>query len=113
MDILEILNNSLSQEEKSRKAAELTLLNYANDNFQLLLLTLSDILKNEQAELSVRQISGILLKNLISNIIEYKGKWSLLDKEIKSQIKEKIISNLASTQNIIKKTSSMALAGKY
>lgn len=112
MDLLESLKHSLSHQDKLRKEAELYLLDCANKNFQLLLVNLCDILNDQNSETSIRQISGIFMKNLISNMIEYKGKWSQIDKEIRNQIKEKIYSNISNSNNTINKVSSLVLTGK-
>jgi hypothetical protein len=112
MDLLDILKQSLSHEERLRKEAESNLLNCANENFRSLLITLSNILHDQNIETSIRQVGCILMKNLISSMKEYKGKWSQLDLEIRNQIKGKIIANLSNSNNSIKGVSAITLAGK-
>jgi len=112
MDLLDILKQSLSHEERLRKEAESKLLNCANENFHSLLIALSNILHDQSIETSMRKVACILMKNLISSMNEYKGKWSQLDLEIRNQIKGKIIANLSNSNNSIKGVSAMTLAGK-
>jgi len=112
MEVLDILKKSLSHENVPRKEAESAIVILAHENFGFLLMSLTDILQNEQIEKPIRQLSSILFKNLITNNIEYKGRWSTLENQIKEQIKQKIIATLASPEIFIKKASALALAGK-
>ena len=111
MALVELLKKILSPIDEIRKQAENEVNITAKDNFGILILECTKILRDEIIDKSIRQISSILIKNLILNKTDFKGKWFSLDKDLKSSIKQNIFSTLACQDFTIRKASALTIAG--
>ena len=72
--LTQILKNALSGNDTLRKEAESQITNLASQNIYQFLLNISSKISNENEEKSVRQISAILIKNIILKN-EFTQKW--------------------------------------
>ena len=105
----QILRNALSGNDSLRKEAESQITRLASENLSEFLIKISSKISNEQEEKKVRQISSTLIKNIISKN-EYTQKYLNLDEKVKTQIKNHVLSSLASQDNDIRKAAGNAIA---
>lgn len=112
MDLIEILKEALCSDEKIIKQAEANINNIALQNFGSFLIDLSDILANEGVDKGVRQISATIIKNMILFNPNFNGRWMTLDQETKIQIKQRVLSTLASSDRDVRKGAALAVVGK-
>lgn len=111
MEISALLSEALSSEQQRRNQAELNIDNLATQNFGLFLANCSQILCDESKVKGVRQIASTLIKNMILYTPKYKGQWETLIPDIKFQIKQNVLSTLASNDKDIRKAAGFAVAG--
>ena len=107
--LTQILKNALSGNDTLRKEAESQITNLASQNIYQFLLNISSKISNENEEKSVRQISAILIKNIILKN-EFTQKWFNLNDNEKLEIKNHILSSLASSDIDIRKAAGIAIA---
>ena len=107
--LTQILLNALSGNDSLRKEAESQITHLASENLNLFLINISSKISNEQEEKKVRQISATLIKNIISKS-EYTQKWLNLDEKDKIQIKNHVLSSLASQDIDIRKAAGNVIA---
>ena len=107
--LTQILQNALSGNDSLRKEAESQITRLASENLSQFLITISSKISNEQEEKRVRQISATLIKNIISKD-EYTQKYLNLDQKDKTQIKNHVLSTLASQDIDIRKAAGNAIA---
>ena len=107
--LTQILKNALSGNDILRKEAESQITKLASDNLSQFLINISSKISNENEEKAVRQISALLIKNLILKN-EYKNTFLNLNTEEKSLIKNHVLSSLASSDIDIRKAASNAIA---
>lgn len=105
-----ILQDALSGDMALRSSAEDSITHLADENFGLFLLNLSIKISNEEVAKQVRQISATIIKNMISKP-KYKEQWNKLDVEQKQNIKQHILSTLASSDSDIRKAAGLSIAG--
>jgi hypothetical protein len=105
-----ILQNSLHWDPNIRGHAEEELEKLLKNNYGQFLIELSKKISYESEKKEVRQMSAIIIKNMV-NKSEYKEKWFKLNDDIKKIIKDNILSTLASKQIDIRKAAALALAG--
>ena len=107
--LTQILQNALSGNDSLRKEAESQITRLASENLSQFLITISSKISNEQEEKRIRQISATLIKNIISKD-EYTQKYLNLDQKDKTQIKNHVLSTLASQDIDIRKAAGNAIA---
>lgn len=112
MDLIQILKEALCSDEKLIKQSEIKINSLASQNFGNFLIDLSEILANEGVEKEVRQISATIIKNMILYNQQFNGKWEQLDKEIKMQVKQRVLSTLASSEKDVRKAAALSVVGK-
>ena len=105
----QILRNALSGNDSLRKEAESQITRLASENLSEFLIKISSKISNEQEEKQVRQISATIIKNIISKS-EYTQKWLNLDEKDKIQIKNHVLSSLASKEIEIRKAAGNVIA---
>jgi hypothetical protein len=111
--LTEILEKCLSPENLRRKEGEDQVNSIAKQNFGLLLIELSKILSDENVIPHVRTLSSTILKNLINNQHDFKGKWDCLSSDERAQIKNNSLASLASLDKEVRKAGAIATAGKF
>lgn len=111
MELSTLLAEALSPDQSRRNQAEINIDIIASQNFGLFLLNCSKELCDESKQKGIRQIASTLIKNMILFTEKYKGQWELLNRETKGQIKQHVLSTLASKDNDIRKAAGIAIAG--
>jgi Importin-beta N-terminal domain len=111
MDLIIILKEALCSDEKIIKESELKINNIASQNFGLFLIELADILANEGAEKGIRQISATIIKNMILYNQLFHGRYLQLDPQMKIQIKDRVLSTLASSDKDVRRAAALAVVG--
>ncbi len=111
MELSSILSEALSGDETRRKQAEMMIDIIASQDFATFLLNCSKELSDESKNKNIRQIAATLIKNMITITEKFKGQWSLLSPDIKAEIKQRVLSTLASSNNDIRKAAGLAVAG--
>ena len=104
------LENALNPDINIRKQAEDKINSICQQNFGGFLLELSKKISTEQEKKKVRQLSAVLIKNML-NREEYSPQWFNLNEEIKSVVKNNILSTLASNDIDIRKSAALTVAG--
>ena len=104
------LENALNPDINIRKQAEDKINSICQQNFGAFLLELSKKISTEQEKKKVRQMSAVLIKNML-NREEYSPQWFNLNEEIKSVVKNNILSTLASNDIDIRKSAALTVAG--
>ena len=104
------LENALNPDINIRKQAEDKINSICGQNFGGFLLELSKKISTEQEKKKVRQLSAVLIKNML-NREEYSPQWFNLNEEIKSVVKNNILSTLASNDIDIRKSAALTVAG--
>ena len=104
------LENALNPDINIRKQAEDKINSICGQNFGGFLLELSKKISTEQEKKMVRQMSAVLIKNML-NREEYSPQWFNLNEEIKSVVKNNILSTLASNDIDIRKSAALTVAG--
>ena len=104
------LENALNPDMNIRKQAEDKINSFCDQNFGQFLLELSKKISTEQEKKIVRQMSAVLIKNML-NKEGYSAQWFNLNKEAKTLIKNNILSTLASNDIDIRKSAALTVAG--
>lgn len=104
------LENVLNPDANIRKQAENKINYICEQNFGQFLIELSKKISTEQEKKVVRQMSATLIKNML-NKPEYSSQWFKLSEEIKTIIKNNILSTLASSDIDIRKAAALTIAG--
>ncbi len=112
MDLIQFLKDALCHDEKVIKQSEMNINNMASQNFGGFLIEIAEILSNEGVEKGIRQISATIIKNMINYNQLFLGRYSLLDSETKIQIKNRVLSTLASSDKDVRKAAALAVVGK-
>lgn len=105
-----ILGNAMNNDQNIRNQAEEQITALLNQNFGQFLIELSKKISTETEKKEVRQISATIIKNMISNS-KYTEQWFKLNEEIKTAIKDNVLSTLASNDVNIRKAAALTLAG--
>lgn len=111
MEISQLLSEALSADQNKRNEAEMNIDFIATKNFGLFLINCSKELCDESKHKGIRQIASTLIKNMISYTPKYKGWWEQLDKDTKLQVKQHVLSTLASSDKDVRKAAGIAVAG--
>jgi importin subunit beta-1 len=104
------LQNVLNPDMNIRKQAEDKINSICDQNFGQFLIELSKKISTEQETKTVRQVSATIIKNML-NKEGYSNKWFQLNEEIKTIIKNNILSTLASNDIDIRKAAALTVAG--
>ena len=104
------LENALNPDMNIRKQAEDKINSFCDQNFGQFLLELSKKISTEQEKKIVRQMSAVLIKNML-NKEGYSAQWFNLNDEAKTLIKNNILSTLASNDIDIRKSAALTVAG--
>ena len=104
------LENALNPDMNIRKQAEDKINSFCDQNFGQFLLELSKKISTEQEKKIVRQMSAVLIKNML-NKEGYSAQWFNLNEEAKKLIKNNILSTLASNDIDIRKSAALTVAG--
>ena len=104
----QILLSILNEKEDIRLMGEKQIENLFNNNCGGFLFELSKKLSDEKEDKTVRRISATLIKNRIDH---YSESWLNLDKNIKEQIKNNILSTLITPDIDVKKAAGNCIAG--
>ena len=111
MELSVILSDALSGNEVLRKQAEANIEQITANNYGEFLLELAKELALETRAVGIRQIASTLIKNLILYSPNHHGKWKEVDKQLKNQIKNTVLSTLASNNGIVRKAAAIAVSG--
>ena len=104
------LENALNPDMNIRKQAEDKINSFCDQNFGQFLLELSKKISTEQEKKIVRQMSAVLIKNML-NKEGYSAQWFNLNEEVKKLVKNNILSTLASNDIDIRKSAALTVAG--
>ena len=104
------LENALSPLDNIRKPAEDKINYICNQNFGQFLIELSKKISTEQEKKVVRQMSATLIKNML-NKDDYSTQWFKLSDNIKTLVKNNVLSTLASSDIDIRKAAAFTVAG--
>lgn len=116
MDMLDkqysqLFTNALSSDKQTRETAEKTLSDLASEDPTKFLLNLSFELADEAKQTPCRQMAAAVMKNFITISEKTKEIWMNLDINSKDQIKNSILSTLASKDKNVRKAAGMVIAG--
>jgi len=104
------LESALNPDLNIRKQAENKIYFICDQNFGQFLIELSKKISTEQEKKEVRQMSATIIKNIL-NKADYSIKWFNLSEEIKTTVKNNVLSTLASTDIDIRKAAAFTVAG--
>ena len=111
MEISNILTAGLSPDQNTRQSAEKTFEQYANQNFAMFLMSCALELSNESKISKNRQLAATLIKNMLLHMPNFSGRWEQLPTLDKNNIKNNILSTLASPEKDIRKAAALVVAG--
>ena len=111
MNIEEILVSVLSGNNTKIQEAENCLRKYAEADYGRMLTQLAQILSSENIPVDKRQLSASIIRNSVRE--GDSSNWINLNNEIKENIKTNVLASLASQHKEIRKSGSLAVAGKY
>ena len=104
------LENALNPDMNIRKQAEERINQICDQNFGQFLIELSKKISTEQEKKPVRQLSATIIKNML-NKDNYSIQWFKLSDDIKTLVKNNILSTLASSDIDIRKAAAFTVAG--
>jgi len=105
-----LITNALSSEKQVRETAEKSLLELAVANSRKFLFNLATELADEGKQTPCRQMAALLMKNFISINEKSKQIWINLENNSKDQIKNLILSTLASQNKNVRKAAGLLIA---
>jgi importin subunit beta-1 len=112
ISISEILNNALSSDKTTRQDSENKLSNLALRNFPEFLFNLATELADESKPIKSRQMAATYIKNSIFISNDLKDIWvNKIDPTAKEQIKNLILSTLATKFKEVRAAAGLVLAG--
>ena len=112
MSLTEILTQCRSTKDQVRNQAELELDKLATQDFGKLLSDCALEMADENNLKENRQLCGTLIKNTVCFNTKHQGKWEQLSPELKSNIKNCVLSCLASNVKDVRKAAASTVAGK-
>jgi importin subunit beta-1 len=107
----QLFTNALSSDNQIRKSAEKSISDLASTDPTNFLLNLSFELSDEAKPTPVRQMAAAVLKNFITISNTVKTLWINLEVNAKDQIKNSILSTLASKEKNVRKSAGSVIAG--
>lgn len=112
LSITDILKNALSGEKSIRQDAENKLHQLALENFPGFLYKLAGELSDESKPVKIRQMAATYLKNSIVVSSDLRDTWiSKMDPEMKNQIKNLVLSTLATNFKEVRAAAGLVIAG--
>ncbi|KAJ3044887.1 karyopherin beta [Rhizophlyctis rosea] len=114
MSIQELLANTLAPDDQIRQDAENKLLQYSNENFGAYIAMLAQELAQEQTPVHIRQSAGLVLKNSLQGKSaqaqnELSMRWQHVDPGTRNQIKNLVLSTLASPNSAAANTAGQVI----
>ena len=110
-NIEQILQNALSIDKTTNQNALNQINKLSQENLSNFLQTLGNILSNENKRSDIRQLSAILMKNILIHYDNLQNKWKKeISKEEKNQIKLLVLSTLASQHKEIRTSASNVIS---
>lgn len=111
--LTQLLGNYSSGNGILIKQTEQTIAEELRNNYDLVIISLASILNSESINSSIRRLSALILKNnlfqLNSNDIQI-NKWSAMNIEVRSQVKNLIVSTLGTNDFEIVKIASLCVS---
>ena len=107
----QLFTNALNPDKQTREAAEKTLSDLATTDPTKFLINLSFELSDESKPAPGRQMASAIMKNFITISNKTKEIWVNLDATAKDQIKNSILSTLASKEKNVRKSAGSVIAG--
>jgi hypothetical protein len=95
-----------------RKLAEEKIDEITTHDFGGFMLECARELAQETRSTSTRQLASTLIKNLLHHSPKNSGKWGLLDQNLRNEIKNTVLSCLASEIKDVRKAAASSVAGK-
>jgi hypothetical protein len=111
MDLIPLLKDALSSDSNLIRESENKINLYAKQNLGEFLFLVADVLSNENEHKSIRQISATIIKNILNYNQSFKGQWLLLDENVQTKIKERVLSTLASNEKDVRKAAALTVVG--
>ena len=111
MDLIPLLKDALSSDNKLIRESEIKINTIASQNFGEFLYLVAEVLANESEHKSVRQISATIIKNILNYNPIFNGKWLQLDQYTQTRIKDRVLSTLASTEKDVRKAAALTVVG--
>jgi len=112
INILDVLNQVTQRDTAKIREGEKLLNDLKESDFNALVYNLTSIISNESFDVNLRQLTGIILKNSITQNPDDSFKWISMETNLKFQIKNNILSCLASTDKLVRNSASSLIAGK-
>jgi hypothetical protein len=112
MSLSEILTKCRSGLDQLRKAAEQDLEQKAEMDFGGLLEECAKEMADESVVKENRQLCATIIKNMIRSNSKHAGKWEQLTADLKNNIKNFVLSCLASSNKDVRKAAALTVAGK-
>lgn len=113
INILDILKQVTQSDTAKIQEGEKLLNDLKESNFHALLYNLSSIISNDSIDVNLRQLTGIILKNSITQNPNDSFKWISMETQLKFQIKNNILSCLASKDKFVRNSASSLIAGNF
>jgi hypothetical protein len=113
MEISIILTNALSGNAQIRQQAEENIESLTFQNYGAFMLECARELALETRATGVRQLASTLIKNILHHSAKHSGKWNQLEKTIKTEIKNTVLSCLASANKDVRKAAASSVAGNF
>lgn len=109
--ITEILNNALSHEKTIRQESESNIETLVTRNFPEFLFNLATVLADESQQTKIRQMASTIIKKLLIFSSELINTWKTsLDPSIKQQIKNLVLSTLATQYKEVRSAAALVIA---
>ncbi|KAI8646872.1 armadillo-type protein [Parasitella parasitica] len=115
MDAATLLTNALSPDHATREEAAQNLELYAQENYPNYILSLCQVLANEENNDQIRMSAGLALKNTLTakeytRKEELSQRWIMAAEELRGQIKQGVLQSLSSSKKMVGNTSGQVIA---
>ncbi len=111
INIIDVLNQVTQSDTEKIKEGEKIIEELRLLDLNSLLSSLSTVLSNDSIDIKIRQLTGVIIKNLICQTQNDSFKWISMDFSFKFQIKNNILSCLASENKLVRNSASNLIAG--
>lgn len=112
-NISQLLQEAGSSNNEVRALGEAKIYEAARSNFGQFIFKCSEELSDDQKNKSTRFLAATLIRNMLNFFPDYVGKWEQLGSEVKNQVKNLVLSTLASSHLDIRKAAALSVAGIY
>lgn len=113
MEISQFLTNARDTNKEIRIMGEKKLEESALADFGQFLIVCAKELADDQKNKLNRQLAATLIKNMLLFMPKFVGKYEMLDQNLKSDIKNQVLSTLASADLDVRKGAALCVAGIY